>query len=73
MRKKNALEQIQWDFKQISYFTLRVGTVYKFKAFKKTVLELRVSLSISPIDWSLQSNVTADKGTADRDSMLSNQ
>lgn len=49
MHEKNTLEQIQWDFKQIPYFMLHVGIVYKSKAFKKTVLNLCVSLSVSPI------------------------
>lgn len=80
MHEKNILEPIQWDFKQISYFMLHVGIVYKSKAFKKRVLNLvcfsvcLAHLSIYLLKaWSLQSNMIADKGIAYRDSMLNNQ
>lgn len=79
MREKNALEQIQWDFKQTSYFILHVGTVCKTKALKKIISDLHVSVSLTHLSiypakaWSLQTNMIADEGTAYRDTMLSNQ
>lgn len=48
MHERNALEQIEQNFRQTSYFILHVGTVYKPKALKKIVSDFHVSLSLSP-------------------------
>lgn len=79
IHEKNALEQIECNFKQTFYFILHVRTVYKPKALKKIISDLHISLSLSPSiylsskDLSLQTNMIADEGTAYRSSIPSNQ
>lgn len=75
MHEKNALEEIERNFKQTSYFILHVGTAYKPKALKKIVADLHVSLSLS-LSLYLSSKVLKSANNmiaAYRGSMLSNQ